>query len=88
MPTKGINVERMLCKKTYTTMMTSRTASIRVFMTLCVDASRNVFTLIICSSTRPSGSSSRTSSATLFIFSIISFALDPAVCITMNVELG
>ena len=33
MPTSGISVERMSCKKTYTTRTTSRIASINVFTT-------------------------------------------------------
>ena len=41
----GINVERKSCRKTYTTMTTSRKASISVLITSSIDAKRKSFAL-------------------------------------------
>ena len=78
-PTNGINVERISCKNTYTTRITRRIASIKVFTTSWIEANRKSLELIICVSSTPFGRSLRTSSSRLSMFWFTSVALEPAV---------
>ena len=75
----GINVERILCKNTYTTKITNIMASIKVFMTLWIEASKKSFVLIRSTSSIPFGKVFEISATTLSISSIISLAFDPDV---------
>ena len=86
--TAGMTVERMLCRKTYTTRITRMMASTNVFTTSWMEASRNSLVLITSTSSSPLGNSWRTSSISWSISVIISLAFEPAVCDIMAVAPG
>ena len=78
-PTSGISVERISCKKTYTTRITNRMASNSVFTTSWMEAYRKSLDDISCVSSTPWGSSFLASSRNRLIWLFTSVALEPAV---------
>ena len=83
-PTSGIRVERISCRKMYTTRITSKIASINVFITSWMEANRKSFELIICTISTPFGRSLRASSRKASICWFTSVALEPAVWNTIQ----
>ena len=79
----GISVARKLCRKMYTTSITSSSASISVFSTLHIEASRKSFFDSRSSIASPGGRLLRSSSTSLSMRLIISLAFDPAVWLIM-----
>ena len=75
----GISVLLKSCKKKYTTMITNKIASNKVFITSSMEAYRKSFVLRISSITQPAGKSSRNSSNKSSNSLMISVALEPAV---------
>ena len=78
-PTNGITVERISCKNTYTTKITNRIASNKVFTTSWMEANRKSLELITWVSSMPLGKSFRASSRNASICWFTSVAFDPAV---------
>ena len=75
----GMNVERMLCKNTYTTRITKSIASNNVFTTFLIDASKKSFELIRSTISTPFGSVGLMASTSLSINLMISLAFEPEV---------
>ena len=75
----GINVERKSCRKTYTTITTSRKASSSVLITSSIDAKRKSFALISTSSSTPGGSVFSMLLRYFSTFWIMAVAFEPAV---------
>ena len=82
----GINVERISCKKKYTTNTTNTMAIIKVMITSCIEAFRKRLASFSVTISNPFGISSAISSSVLSISSITSEAFDPAVWKTNAIE--
>ena len=84
----GMSVERVSCKKIYTTMNTSTNASKRVLMRSSIEAKRNSVTSCMMSKWMPGGIEASCSFSSFLMFVAISVALEPAVCVTIMVTDG
>ncbi len=82
--TNGISVERISCKKTYTTRITRIMASIKVFTTSWIEAYKKSFVLINFTTSIPFGKSFEASSRKASILLFTSVAFDPAVWKTIQ----
>ena len=86
--TVGISVERISCRKTYTTSTTRMMASMRVLITSLMEAKRKSFTLCRWAMAMPFGMSASTSSSSSLIWLTTSVAFEPAVWKTMVLTPG
>ena len=84
----GMNVDRRLWRKTYTTRITRMMASIRVLTTFLIEASRKSFELIRSAISIPFGRFFVISATSLSICSMISLAFEPEVWAIIQFEPG
>jgi hypothetical protein len=86
--TEGMSVERISCRKTYTTRITSRMASISVLITSLIEAKRKSFTLCRWAMETPLGSSASISASRASISFTTCVAFEPAVWKTIVLTPG
>jgi len=80
----GINVERISCKKMYTTMNTRINASIKVLITSWIEANKKSLALCAILIFKPEGNVSEASSSTFSKSLMVCVALVPAIWYTIQ----